>query len=201
MCKKGDLTFKILIHIKCDTQKTTPAKSSPASSQMSTHQTQQSSMGVVGSNEAMSRSPVTYVHPSMRKQSLIYNNPSGVVSESKLGGGVGGGGTTAGSSSMVQQIPPSSHPYLNKPPQITQEIITNQLKIKICFGGFNHSGFEARAGLVDKIVSEFNTKLGHLIRLAYLTLTLKEIHENRKWNSLLRLKGNFFLFNFYLFIF
>lgn len=110
---------------------------------------------------------------------------SGVVTIGSSGSGGGGGGV-----SMGQQIPqPVYASQLNKPTQVTQEIITNQLKIKICLGGFNHSGFETRLGLVDQIVADFNTELDNLIRLSYLTLTLKEINENRKWNSLLHLKG------------
>lgn len=140
------------------------------------------SMGAGG--EAISRSPVTHLHPhphpSTRKQSLA---PMGGEGKSlSLGGGAGNAPIGIGQ--------PTIHPQLSRPGQITsQEVITNQLKIKIYFGGFNQSAFEARPNLVDQIVGEFNVELDNLIRLSYLTLTLKDIHENRKWNNLLYLTG------------
>lgn len=164
-----------MIHIKCENIKTSPPPQKISQTQL---QPQTSIISV--NSDLTGRSPVSSIHGSDRRK------PSAVPSETKLMTTVAG-----------QQIPHHHHHHqLIKPTQVTQEIITNQLKIKTFFGGFNHRGFDSRSGLVDQIVSEFNVELDNLIRLSYLTLTLKEIHESRKWINILQLKGCFI----YLFI-
>lgn len=173
--EKRELTFKILIHIKCEIIRNTVQRNSP--SQVPILQQQTSMTG--STNEMMARSPVSCLHPSARKATLT--NPAAQLATTS---------NSSGQHSFSSHYHHNYHQQLNKPTQVSQETITNQLKIKIYFGGFNHVGFESRIGLVDKIVAEFNNELDNLIRLSYLRLILKDIHENKKWNNLLNLKGN-----------
>jgi outer membrane protein OmpA-like peptidoglycan-associated protein len=157
----------------------------------------QTSMTTSASNEITGRSPATYMQLA-RKQSLVQIHTNNANSEPNI--------KSSAAAQQLQHQQQAQQPQqqqqqqqqlhqsqqqlsqLMKPAQITKEVTTNQLKVKIYFG-FNHSGFDSRIDLKDQIVNEFNVEMDNLIRLSYLTLTLKEIHENRKWNNLLYLKG------------
>jgi len=72
---------------------------------------------------------------------------------------------------------------------VEKETIVNQLKVNIYFS-FNQSSFEHNEALIERLIGEFDQELNTLIKSVYLTLTLREIHETRKWNSLLVLREN-----------
>jgi len=70
---------------------------------------------------------------------------------------------------------------------VEKETIVNQLKVNIYFS-FNQSSFEHNEALIERLIGEFDQELNTLIKSVYLTLTLREIHETRKWNNLLVLR-------------
>ena len=70
---------------------------------------------------------------------------------------------------------------------VEKEIVLNQIKIKVFFS-FNHSSFQNRLDLIKALINEFDQHLNQLINSVYLMLTLREIHDTRKWNSFLNLK-------------
>jgi hypothetical protein len=71
-------------------------------------------------------------------------------------------------------------------PEIKRETHIGQMKMKAYFS-FNHTGFENKEHLIRKLIADFNQKIDELIKIIYLTLSLREIHETRKWNNLLYL--------------
>ncbi len=72
---------------------------------------------------------------------------------------------------------------------VEKETIVNQLKVNIYYS-FNQSSFENHEKLIERLIREFDQELNTLIKSVYLTLTLRDIHETRKWNTLLVLKEN-----------
>ena len=68
-----------------------------------------------------------------------------------------------------------------------KETIINQLKINIYYS-FSQSSFQHKESLIESIINQFDQQLNKLIKSVYLTLTLREIHETKKWNNLLVLK-------------
>ena len=74
-------------------------------------------------------------------------------------------------------------------PEIKRETTIGQVKLKTYFA-FNHTCFEHKEDLIKQTIAEFNQKLDELIKIIYLTLTLREIHETRKWNNMLCLTDN-----------
>jgi hypothetical protein len=73
--------------------------------------------------------------------------------------------------------------------EVKHELKIDQILIRIYFG-FDNSTFHSEETLINNIISEFNAEIDSLIKMVYLTLTLKEINETLKWNSLLNLKDN-----------
>lgn len=76
----------------------------------------------------------------------------------------------------------------NSNKQITEkETVINELKIKTYYS-FSHSTVQAREDLVENLIGAFNQQLNKLIKSVYLTMTLREIHDSRKWNTMLYLR-------------
>lgn len=74
-------------------------------------------------------------------------------------------------------------------PSVEQVVVTNQMKINTYYS-FSQSCFQYREDLIETLIQQFNQQLNSLVNSVYLTLTLREIHETRKWNNLLVLKEN-----------
>lgn len=70
-----------------------------------------------------------------------------------------------------------------------KETVINQFKINTYYS-FSQSSFQHKETLIEKLITEFDQQINSLIKSVYLTLTLREIHETRKWNNLLFLKEN-----------
>ena len=82
------------------------------------------------------------------------------------------------SNKQLQTIPKQTTEY---------ETVINELKIKTYYS-FSHSTVQAKEDLVEKLIGAFNQQLNRLIKSVYLTMTLREIHDSRKWNSMLYLR-------------
>jgi hypothetical protein len=88
-------------------------------------------------------------------------------------------------------VPADPHPKLCKTLQVTEELAINKFLIKSYFA-FNHLNFEFDQSLIQKILADFKSELSSIINLTYLALVLKEIHDTRKWNNMLKLNGNYY---------
>ena len=80
-----------------------------------------------------------------------------------------------------------SHKPEKTKPLVDQVTVINQLKINTYYS-FSQSSFQQKEALIDSLISQFNQQINALVKSVYLTLTLREIHETRKWNNLLVLK-------------
>lgn len=72
-------------------------------------------------------------------------------------------------------------------PLVDQVTVINQMKINTYYS-FSQSSFQNKEHLIDSLIVQFNQQINALVKSVYLTLTLREIHETRKWNNLLVLK-------------
>jgi len=73
--------------------------------------------------------------------------------------------------------------------EVKHELKIDQILIRIYFG-FDNSTFHSEENLINQIINEFSVELDSLIKMVYLTLTLREINETLKWNNLLNLNEN-----------
>ena len=192
-CTQSSHSFKILIHIAKDTNKVDPKQNKKKSgkdqktpSPSSSHKPSEALLSSpINSNSETALSKLGHQQGvSTRKYSVSQYQP--------------GDAQTVNSSSPNSQILKQSNkpfaksyqtPQIKPPADVKQEITTNQIKMKIYFE-FNHTTFEHKENLIKMLISQFNDKLDDIIKLVYLTLTLKEIHDTRKWNNSLTLKEN-----------
>ena len=80
----------------------------------------------------------------------------------------------------------------SKPLHVSEELAINKFLIKSYFA-FNHLKFQFDQSLINRIKSEFKSEINGIVNLTYLALVLKEIHDTRKWNNLLKLNGKVLL--------
>lgn len=189
-CTHGTSGFKILIHLKKETIRTSSnssnngggGKTSPSSQQQ--QQPQQQSMSAsltltdasnTSGSQVLARSP-NYLSVGRKKSAAQ------VAQQQQQHQQLPNKEPVQPPSQQIQQQPNLINP--NKQAQVSQEVVTNQVKIKIYFSFNNAIETSAKSA----IIGEFNKELDNLIRLSYLTIILKEIHDTLKWNNLLSLR-------------
>jgi hypothetical protein len=135
---------------------------------MSSYQKIQNENKTINAVNNKREKPLSHLSNQTTEHVNSYSSNSQIISQQK---------------SFQRQVPHKQQTH------IKQEVIINQIKVKVYFG-FNNSYVENHDQFIKKLVEEFNNKIDELIKLVYLKLSLKEIHDSRKWNNLLYLSDN-----------